>query len=101
VLPSLEEGNAIHSAGALGAVASAGQATVQDLVDLSNGGIRGRILSELSYAELMQEDCYADSTWSLFYYLGIATRHGEPSMLRTPNNAMRLLVSAGVLNARI
>jgi hypothetical protein len=99
----IDEANAVHTSTILSVVGENGPVTIHNLIDMafSKATVRARILSELSFAELMKEEILRteDVTWSLLYYLGIVTFYKDSDCpkgtdsLRAPNVTMVRLVS--------
>jgi len=95
-LSYIGEANAIHTATVLSAVGETGPVTIHNLLDtLFCSKVEGKILKELSFAELTQDLKIRSSnvTWSLLYYLGVVTLHEHSGYLCVPNRSMVELVS--------
>ena len=71
----LDEANAVHTTRVLSVVDKTGPVTIGDLIDMLYSKANAGIMSEFSFAELMQEQnkLSKDVIWSLLYYVGIVT----------------------------
>ena len=99
----IDEATAVHTATVLSAVGETGPVTIDDLLDMLYSKANARIMTELSFLELIKEPekRSRNVTWSLLYYLGIVTFCKDlscPEMhsVCVPNKTMFHLVSPGM-----
>jgi Predicted AAA-ATPase len=98
----------MHSATLLSIIGEPGLVTISDFIRMLYSKANAGILSEFSFAELMQEQnkLSKDVIWSLLYYVGIVTfcedsdHQGETRSLRVPNATLARLVSPGTFVLR-
>jgi len=97
----INEANAVHTSTVLSLVGETGPVTIHSLIDMLSSSVEAKISTKLSFEEIMRNEEIRPKnvTWSLLYYLGIATFHEDSDSLEeidylcAPNGTMAYLVS--------